>query len=104
MGRGENKPSPLLFEQGVMNMNKMKLCISDVLPCAGNLCVAFALMDDGDDIKEIQVCLPKSCGIEKCVGKEIYYEMRNGKVRISEVRQPEPKVDIPAQDVESGEE
>lgn len=85
-------------------MSKQKLFVSDVLPCAGDLCVAFVLATVEDEIHAVQICLPKSCGIDKCVGEEIYYEMRNGKVRISEVRQPEPVVDVPAQDVESGEE
>lgn len=84
-------------------MNKKKIYVSDVLPCAGDLCVVKALMEVDDGLHEVQICLPKSCGIEKCVGEEIYYEMRNGKVRISEVRQPEPEVEIPTQDIEVGE-
>jgi len=85
-------------------MGKKKIFVSEVLPCAGELCVVMALMEVGNELKEVQVCLPKSCGIEKCVGEEIYYEMKNGRVRISEVRQPKPEVEIPSHDVESGEE
>lgn len=42
--------------------------------------------------------------ISKCIGEEIYYEIKNGRVRLSAVRSPKHEVDDPTQDIESGEE
>lgn len=83
-------------------MNKSKIFVCDVLPCAGELDVVVALLDDGTKEREVQICIPKYCNISKCIGEEIYYEMKNGKVRISEIRAPKQAKVV--QDVESGEE
>lgn len=83
-------------------MRKTKIFVCDVLPCAGGLDVVVALLDDGTKEREVQICIPKYCNISKCIGEEIYYEMKNGKVRISGVRTP--KQENIVQDVEGGEE
>lgn len=73
-------------------MAKTKIFVCEVLPCAGDLEVAVVLMDDGQAEREIQLCVPKSCNISKCVGEEIYYEMKHGEVRIKAVNKPENEV------------
>lgn len=85
-------------------MNKTKIYVCDVLPCAGDLDVVFALREDESGEREVQICIPKYCEISKCIGEEIYYEIKSGRVRLSSVRTPKQKVDTPMQDVESGEE
>lgn len=80
-------------------MNKQKIFVRNVLPCAGDLDVAIVEMNG----RELQVCLPKYCNVTKCIGEEIYYEVRNGKYRISEVRSPRVKAEASAQEDVVGE-
>lgn len=85
-------------------MNKNKILVCDVIPCAGDLDTVIALVEDGTSAREVQVCLPKYCELSKRIGEEIYYEIKNGRVRLSEVRLPKREEEIPTQDMESGEE
>jgi len=63
---------------------KSRIFVCKVLSTSGDKCVVKAL--SGDEANEIQVCFPISCGIEKYVNQEVDYEIKNGRVRISEVR------------------
>lgn len=85
-------------------MNKTKIYVCDVLPCVGDLDVVIALMESESGERKVQICIPKYCEISKCIGEEIYYEIKGGKVRLSSVRATKQKVDTPMQDIESGEE
>lgn len=85
-------------------MSKNKIFVCEVLPCTGDLDVVVALVEEGGTTKEMQVCIPKYCEISKCIGEEIYYEVKNGRVRLSAVRSPKYQAEDPTQEVESGEE
>lgn len=76
-------------------MNKQKIFVRNVLPCAGDLDVAFVEMNG----RELQICMPKYCNISKCIGEEVYFEVRNGRYRVSEVRGPKVKTEASVQDV-----
>ena len=52
-------------------MNKQKIFVRNVLPCASDLDVAIIKMND----RELQICLPKYCNIAKYIGEEVYYEV-----------------------------
>ena len=69
------------------------------MPCASDLDVAIIKMND----RELQICLPKYCNIAKYIGEEVYYEVRNGRYRISEVRLSKVKAEAPAQENVVGE-
>ncbi len=97
-------PSRFSINRQGENMSKNKIFVCDVLPCAGDLDVVVALVEDGETTREVQICIPKYCDISKCIGEEIYYEIKNGRVRLSAVRSPKHEVDDPTQDIESGEE
>ena len=73
-------------------MGKTKIFVSKVLPCAGDLEVAIVLMDDGATSKEVQLCVPKSCNISSCIGEEVYYECRNGRVYLRAIQKPSTAV------------
>ena len=73
-------------------MGKTKILVTEVLPCAGNLDVAVVLMDDGIQTKELHLCVPKSCNIADCIGEEVYYEFKNGKVSIKAIYKPSAEV------------
>lgn len=54
-------------------------------------------------IGTLRICLPKYCNIAKYIGEEVYYEVRNGRYRISEVRLSKVKAEAPAQENVVGE-
>lgn len=93
-------PYPQLYhlKEGAV-MNKQKIFVRNVLPCASDLDVAIIKMND----RELQICLPKYCNIAKYIGEEVYYEVRNGRYRISEVRLSKVKAEAPAQENVVGE-
>lgn len=88
-------PSPELYhlKRGAV-MNKQKIFVRNVLPCASDLDVAIVEMNG----RELQICLPKYCNVAKYTGEEVYYEVRNGRYRISEIRLPKVKAEASAQE------
>lgn len=70
-----------------MNKNKIRVC--GVLPCTGELDIVTAEVEDETGVRHLQICIPKYCEISKCIGEEIWYEVKNGRVRISSVHKPE---------------
>ncbi|MCM1220768.1 MAG: hypothetical protein NC548_40385 [Lachnospiraceae bacterium] len=76
-------------------MNKQRVFVRNVLPCAGDLDVAFVKMNG----RELQICLPKYCNTSKYIGEEVYYEIRNGRYRVSEIRSPKVREEASVQDV-----
>ena len=74
-------------------MEKQKIFVRDVLPGANDLDIVIAELDG----KELQICLPKHYDMEKCIGEEIYFEARNGKYQISQIRLSKEKGKLSAQ-------
>lgn len=80
---------------------RYKIYVKDVLSTDSGLCVVVAILNG----KDTQICLPKDCGIEKYIGEEVYYEIKDKKVRISKAHQPQVRAEIPGNDEdEEGEE
>ena len=80
-------------------IKKKKIFFLHFFTCASDLDVAIIKMND----RELQICLPKYCNIAKYIGEEVYYEVRNGRYRISEVRLSKVKAEAPAQENVVGE-
>ena len=80
-------------------INNQKFFLGKVMRSAPDLDVAIIKMND----RELQICLPKYCNIAKYIGEEVYYEVRNGRYRISEVRLSKVKAEAPAQENVVGE-
>lgn len=72
-------------------MDKCKIYVKSVLPCTGELEVANIIMTDNGEKKELQLCVPKSSGISECVGKEIFYEYKDGSVRLTDIKTTKSK-------------
>lgn len=80
---------------------RYKIYVKDVLSTDSGLCVVVAILNG----KDTQICLPKDCGIEKYIGEEVYYEIKDKKVRISKAHQPQVCAETPGNDKdEEGEE
>lgn len=80
---------------------RYKIYVKDVLSTDSGLCVVVAILNG----KDTQICLPKDCGIEKYIGEEVYYEIKDKKVRISKAYHPQVCAETPGNDKdEEGEE
>lgn len=66
-------------------MSKQSLYICSIICSSGDLCTVNALKGDDKSGREIQICLPKACGIERYINKKISCEVKNGRVKISEI-------------------
>lgn len=73
---------------------RYKIYVKDVLSTDSSLCVVVAILNG----KNTQICLPKDCGIEKYIGEEVYYEIKDKKVRISKAHQPQLHTEAPSND------
>ena len=67
-------------------MAKTKILVREVLDASERYDVVFADLYDGDTVKDVQVCMPKYCQISTMLGKEVYFEVKNGTVRVSQVK------------------
>lgn len=80
---------------------RYKIHVKDVLFPDSGLCVVIAILNG----KDTQICLPEDCGIEKYIGEDVYYEIKDKKVRISKVHQPQVRMETPIdEEDEKGEE
>lgn len=80
---------------------RYKIHVKDVLFPNSGLCVVIAILNG----KDTQICLPEDCGIEKYIGEDVYYEIKDKKVRISKVHQPQVRMETPIdEEDEKGEE
>lgn len=80
---------------------RYKIHVKDVLFPDSGLCVVIAILNG----KDTQICLPKDCGVEKYIGEDVYYEIKDKKVRISKVHQPQVHMETPIdEEDEKGEE
>lgn len=79
---------------------RYKIHVKDVLFPDSGLCVVIAILNG----KDTQICLPEDCGIEKYIGEDVYYEIKDKKVRISKAHQPHVRVETPVEVDEEGEE
>ena len=67
-------------------MAKTKILVREVLAASERYDVVFADLYDGEEVKDVQVCMPKYCQISSLVGKKVYFEVEDGRVRVSQVK------------------
>lgn len=67
-------------------MAKTKILVREVLDVSERYDVVFADLYDGKEVKDVQVCMPKYCQISSLVGKEVYFDVVDGRVRVSKVK------------------
>lgn len=67
-------------------MSKTKIYVKDVIEPDGIYDVVFAEINDGISQRSLQICMPKYCNMPSLVGKEIFYEVKDGVVRVTPVK------------------
>lgn len=85
-------------------MAKAKILVREVLNVSERYDVAFADLYDEDVVKDVQICMPKYCQISSFVGKEVYFEVKNGTVQISQVKGKKQTEEVDTNETDCSEE
>lgn len=67
-------------------MAKTKILVREVLDVSDRYDVVYANLYDNDTVRDVQICMPKYCQMSSYVGKEVYYEMKDDSICVSQVK------------------